>query len=222
MLITTDDLQSTLNFDLTTPAGQTTATTLIKAATAWLSKAIGYPIEETSVTQYFDGSQQQLWLNTGAPVSNLALSTFNPYTSAYDSVDAGSIRPSVDNEVYCTLAFPCFYRGVKATYTTGWTADSLPDDLRQALIEMVGLKLQQVANFSSSTTSVDDSGNESTTTPVGALKRVQSDSYSVEYSSAQSDAYWKAKVAQLSRSIGDALPDGIMEVVRSYRRSFAI
>lgn len=218
MLITTDDLQSTLNLDLTDPNGQDTATTLIVSATAWLAKAIGYPIEEATVTVYFDGDHQLLFLPTNAPVSNLVLDSYNPLTKVYDPVDPVYIRQMGDGEVSSSLRFYCGYRSVKATYTTGWTAETLPADLKQALIELVGLKLQQIGNFSG----LDPSSASNATPTLGALKRVHSDTYLEDYSTAQSDELWKARAAQMARTIGDSLPNGVMEVIRSYRRSFAI
>lgn len=214
MLTTTDDLRSTLFIDLTDPNGQDTATTLIEAATAWLSKAIGYPIEETDVTEYFDGAHQLLFLPTNAPVSNLVLDSYNPLTKVYDPVNPVYIRQMGDSEVSSSLRFYCGYRSVKATYTTGWTAETLPADLKQALIELVGLKLQQIGNFSG----LDPTSASNETPVLGALKRVHSDTYLEDYSTAQSDELWKARAAQMDRSIGDSLPDAVMEVVRSYRR----
>lgn len=217
-LLTSDDIQSTLNIDLTDPNGQDTATTLIVSATAWLARAIGYPIEEATVTEYFDGAHQLFFLPTNAPVSNLVLDSYNPLTKVYDPVDPTYIRQMGDSEVYSSLRFYCGYRAVKATYTTGWTAGTLPADLKQALIELVGLKLQQIGNFSG----LDPTSASNETPILGALKRTHSDTYMEDYSTAQYDEFWKAKAAQMARSIGDSPPDGVMEVVRSYRRSFAI
>lgn len=93
-------------------------------------------------------------------------------------------------------------------------------DLKQALVDLVGVKLLEVANFSSTTADTD--GVETTTTPLGTLKRVQTDSYSEEYSTTQADAYWKAKAVQLSRTIGDGIPTGIMETISHYQRLIAL
>jgi hypothetical protein len=221
-LLSIDDLQAALNIDLTDPNGQAIATDLIAAAVAWVERTVGYHLEAESRTSYFDDGRCQLFLPTAAPVSDLTLASFNSITQAYDAVDPMTVRYSPDGEVHTTTWLPSGWQAVKASYTSGWTAETLPKDLRQALIDMVGIKLLEVANYSASTSSVDEEDVETTTTPTGALKRVQSDSYSEEYSTAQYDAIWKAKSTQLTHAIGDNLPQGIINTIHRYRRPFAI
>lgn len=222
MLITLDDLQSALNVDLTDPNGQTVATNLITAAQAEAEAILGFPLEARLVTTYFNGEDRHLWLPTAAPVSDVQIATYNASTNAYDTVDGQYVRSLGDARVTINTSLPEGPEMVRATYTTGWTADTLPADLKHALIELVGIKLLETANFSSTQTTTDVNGTVTTTTPEGAVKRVQSDSYSVEYSTAQADAYWKGQAAQLARSIGDTTPAGVMEVFRRYQPVVAI
>jgi len=221
-LITPEDVQTKLNVDLTSPEGQAVATSLIDAAVAWVEGQVGYPLESASLTTYFSDGYCHFWLPTSAPVSDLILSTYNPYTSGYDTVDARYVRFSPTGEIDCLASLPSGFQAVKASYTAGWTAITLPADFKDALVDLVGIRLLEVANFASATTITDADGNEVSSTPVGALKKVQSDSYTEEYSTAQTDAYWKGKAAQLSRSIGDSVPSGIMETLSRFKRPFAL
>lgn len=166
-LLTPEDIQAALNIDLSTPNGQTLATSLIAAAVAYVEQAVGYPLEEAETVTYFDGDDYRLWLPTSAPVNNLVLSTHNSITGAYDPIDAFYIRHSGTSEVYTSLSLPRGFQSVRATYTTGWTAATLPAGLKQALIDLVGLKLQEVANFSSN---LDDPAGDGPGAVTGAME----------------------------------------------------
>jgi hypothetical protein len=212
------DIQSALNIDLTAPNGQTLATSLIAAAVAYVENALGFPLESITQTKYFNGEFNHFWLPTGAPVTNLVMATHNSTTQSYDPIDAQYIRTS-GNEVFISLSLPHGFQTVRATYTNGWSAATLPADLKQALIDLVGLKLQEVTNYSSNP---DDPTGAGTSPDTGALKKVTSGSYTEEYASSGAEAAWKAKTAQLSRTIGDAPPAGVQEVVRRYRPPIAL
>ncbi len=108
---------------------------------------------------------------------------------------------------------------MRATYTTGWTSETLPADLKQALINLVGLKLQEVTNFSSNP---DDPTGDGSGASTGALKRVSAGGYTEEYTTSGNESAWKAKTAQLSRSICDSIPSGIADTIARYRRPFAL
>jgi hypothetical protein len=218
-LLEPSDIQDALNIDLTDPNGQALAESLIASATAFVSTLLGYPLEQAEVVESFNGEYSHLWLATGAPVSNLVMASYNSQTKVYDTVESQYIRTS-GNEVYIDACLPHGFQTVRATYTTGWTSETLPQDLRQALIDLVGLKLQEVTNFSSDPASTDSSGEDDVVT--GQLKKIQSLNYTEEYATTGSDAMWKAKTAQLSRTIGDSLPMGIQAVIDQYRKPFAL
>lgn len=217
-LLTYNDIQEALNIDLTSPNGQSLATSLIAAAVSYAEQVVGFPLEAATVTEYFDGESNRLWLNTSAPVSNLTLAQYNSITRSYDDIDSLYLRHS-GNEVYSSYTLPSGFQSVRATYTTGWTTATVPGDLKRALIDLVGLKLQEVTNFSSNP---DDPTGAGTSPDVGALKRVSSGAYSEEYSSTGSEVMWKAKAAQLSRTIGDGVPAGMQEMLARYRQPFAL
>lgn len=221
-LLTYDDIQVSLNIDLTDSNSQAAATTLIAAAVAHISNQVGYPIEQASQTVYFDGEFNRLWLPTKAPVSSLAVATYNTLTNTYDDISAEYVRHQGTADVLVATSLPCGFQSVRASYTTGWTDETLPEDLRQALIEIVGLKLQEFTNYSSDPTGAASSSGDSSSVPTGGLKKYTSGSYSEEYSDAESQARWKAKLSQLSRSIGDNLPDGIAAVIDLYRLGYAL
>ena len=219
-LFTYEDVQAQRNIDLTDPNGQELTTNLIEAATAWVSRYVGYGIEQAERIHYFSDGCEHVWLPTNAPVSALALATKT--VSGYTSVPADRFDWTEQGEVQSFNSLPSGLKAVRATYTAGWTSETLPADLRDALIDMVVLKLQGVNNFSTtaSSSSEGEGGGESggaSTTVAGALKKFTAGSYSEEYSTAESDAYWRAKSAQLSRTIGDGIPASIKEVVASYR-----
>lgn len=217
-LLTYLDIQAALNIDLTDPNGQALATSLIGSAVAYVETLLGFPLEETTQTKYFNGEFNHLWLPTAAPVSGLVIATYNSSTQLYDTVNSLYLRTS-GKEVFISTSLPYGFQTVRATYTTGWTAATLPADLKQALIDLVGLKLQEVTNYSSNT---DDPTGAGTSPDTGALKKVTSGAYTEEYASSGAEAAWKAKTAQLSRTIGDALPAGVQEVVRRYQTPIAI
>jgi hypothetical protein len=50
--------------------------------------------------------------------------------------------------------------GVRLTYTTGWTSEAPPDDLKQAIINILGLKLLEVVNYPSSVRITTEEGQE--------------------------------------------------------------
>jgi hypothetical protein len=221
-LLTFNDIQSERNIDLTDPNGQVVATSLIAAAIAWVERTIGYMLEAAATTAYFSEGHRDLWLPTSAPVSAVSLFTRNA-DGTYATVDAGAYDWSDDGQVHSFYLLPSGFKAVKATYTAGWTAETLPSDLRDALIDWVALKLQAVSNFSSSTTtSGDNDDDDSGTTPTGQLKRVTAGDYTEEYTTSESDAIAKAKATQLSRTIGDDVPPSIQEVVARYQRPVAL
>jgi hypothetical protein len=161
-----------------------------------------------------------MFLPTAAPVTNVSVTTYNSVTTNYDAVDASLVRWSEDGVVDAGCGLPSGFQSVRVAFTTGWTADTLPKDLRSALMDLTLLKLQQINNLSLiDPTSPSDAGTD---VVAGPLKRVQSDTYSEEYDTAQSTAIWKAKTAQLSQSMGDDVPPQIFNTVLSYRRAWAI
>lgn len=221
-LLTPEDIQAALNIDLTDPNGQALATSLIVSAVAFVETALGYPIEQRQQVTYFDGEYPHVWLPTGAPVSDVVIASYNLSTQNHDDIQSQYFRNTGTNEVYVSIGLPHGFQSVRATYTTGWTPETLPADLKQVLIDLVGLKLQEVTNYSSSSPGSTSEVTDASSTPTGGLKKFSAGSYSEEYSTAESDAYWKNKSAQLSMSIGDSAPTGIMNIIERYKRPFAI
>lgn len=216
-LLTPEDIQASLNIDLTTPNGQTLATKLIASAVAYVEQELGYPLEARTQTTYFDGEYPRMWLPTVAPVSDLTMAAYNHATGSYDAISSQFVRQS-GNEVVLSVVARRGFQSLRATYTTGWTTATLPADLRQALIDLVGLKIQEVTNYSSD----PDNPNGDGSAPATSLKRVTSGAYTEEYGSTGSEVMWKAKLSQLSRSIGEAVPMSIQKVVERYRVPFAL
>jgi hypothetical protein len=216
-LLTPDDIQQALNIDLTNPQGRDLAASLIKAAVAYVEAQLGFPVEARQVTSYFSGEYPLVWLPTAAPVQDVTLATASG--STYETVDSALVRHYGTNEVFTTASLPHGHRALRVTYTTGWTAQTLPADIRQALIELVGLKLQEVTNYSSDPADPEGEGASST----GTLKKVTAGGYTEEYApDSQRDALWKARAAQLSRTIGASVPPSIEEVLDHYRVPFAV
>lgn len=95
MLVTLDNLQAGLNIDLTDPNGQTLSTSLVTAATGYLEKALGFPLEERQEVAYFDGPDQCLRPPLGALVSALILATWSDRKSVSgDAASRWSIGPA--------------------------------------------------------------------------------------------------------------------------------
>jgi len=226
-LFTPEIIQTERNIDLTDPNGKAVAEALINATTAYVSRYVGYPIEQAEQTSYFSDGYSHVWLPTGAPVSSLSLSRKSG--GGYTDIPSNTYDWSESGEIESTFSWPSGLKAVKAVYTAGWTENTLPGDLRDAMIDMVTLKLQQIANFSASTTDTttgegeeEEGGSSEVTTPPGQLKKYSVDGYTEEYSTAQTDAFWKARSAQLAKSIGDNIPSSIKEVMARYRKPFAI
>lgn len=216
-LLTYQDIEKERNIDLSSPNGQMVATALIAAGIAEIEQRVGYALESAEQTKYFSDGESDFYLPTNAPVSDLALAVKS--NGAY--ANKASDRFDWDNSrVQSFDALPEGLKAVRATYTAGWTIDTFKKEaLREALVDMVALKLQAVASFSSADqqAQAEGEGGDSAQAPTGPVKKLSVDGYSVEYSSAESDAYWKAKAAQLSRSIGDDLPPGVERTINSYK-----
>jgi len=226
-LLTLNHIQDERNIDLTTLEGQTVATALIPAVIGWAERRLGYPLEQSERTEYRGDGYTHFSLNTRAPVTNVVLASKSGNT--YSNVSADAYDFSDTGEVETTAWLPSGLKAVKVTYTSGWTADtfkSLAPDLRSALLDLIALKLQAINSFSAQAPGTaegdEEEGEESTSTPTGPIKKLSIDGYSVEYSSAESDAYWKAKAIQMSASVGDDVPAPIKEVVDAYRRPLAL
>lgn len=226
-LLTLTDIQDERNIDLTSPEGETVATALIPVAIAWAERRIGYALEESERTEYFSDGHTYFCLAPKATISGLILASKS--ANAYSNVDAFAYEFTETGEVEVSVSLPRGLKAVKATYTAGWTAETFKTDaadLRSALIDLIALKLQTINIFASSTApsssgSEGEEGGEASSTPTGPIKKLSIDGYAVEYSLAQDDAFWRAKGAQLARSIGDDVPVGITEVVDAYRRPLA-
>lgn len=227
-LLTLDHIQDERNIDLTTPEGQTVATALIPAVIAWAEGRIGYPLEQSTRTEYLGDGASHFWLAPRKGVSNVVLASKSYGAYSNLSADAYEFSDTGEVEVYATL--PTGMKSVRVTYTAGWTQDTFKTgaaDLRSALLDLIALKLQAINSFSSAAPGTstgegdEEEGEESTALPSGPIKKLSIDGYSVEYSSAESDAYWKAQATKLASSVGDDVPAAIKEVVDAYRRPLA-
>lgn len=222
-LLTIQNLEEERNIDLTDPNGQLIAESLIDAAVAWVTRYVGYEIEESEQVQYFSDGYTKLWLYTKAPVS--AVSVERKSYNGHDVLQADAFDWTTNGEIEVYSGLPRGLKAVKVTFTAGWTAETLPEDLRGALLDIVALKLQEIANFSATgdgaSSGGESGGDGASTTTGGQLKRFTAGDYTEEYSTAGTDAYWRAKSAQLSRTIGDNIPAQVREVVAAYRLPLA-
>jgi hypothetical protein len=226
MLLTYQELQSALNIDLTDPNGQALADSLIEATQALISGPayLGFPVEQATTTEYRSEGNSLVWLTTTAPVSNVVASIYNSTSSDYDTVDTAYVTNHGGRETFIRQSLSDGFHALRLTYKTGWTSETLPADLKQTIIDIVAIKLLEVANYSSAAPGTETSGEEGeeTASTTGPIKRVVSLGYTEEYSTADSDAYWKAKTAALTRSIGDNIPEPIRQVILAYRPNFAV
>jgi hypothetical protein len=222
MLFTATDISNERNLNLTSD-GTAITDTLIPAVTDWASRIVGYAVEQAEQTAYFDDGHQTLFLPTGGPVTAVSLATFNDDSSDYDAVEDSAVRFSSAGAVRCSMSLPYGFQAVRATYTAGWTDQTVPGDLRGALMDLVLVKLQQINNLTDITAEAasTDSGDQSATES-GPLKRVVSLGYTEEYDTSRSAAIWKAQAEQLARSVGDDVPPAILAVVLQYQRPFAV
>lgn len=57
------DLQRQANITLSSPAGQTLATTIATAILSWAQSYLGFTFTQGDVTDYFDGGDCRYWLS---------------------------------------------------------------------------------------------------------------------------------------------------------------
>lgn len=219
-LISFEDVQEERNIDLTDPNGQVVATKLIEAATAWISRYVGYPIEQDTHVYYYTDGYRKLWLPTKAPVSSVLIE--RRVGSGYEALSVNSYDWAENGEVEVRVSLPTSLKSTRITYTAGWTSATVPADLRGAIIDIVALNLQGISNFSSTDSGSSEGEGGSSGGGGGGITRVTAGSYTEEYSNARNEAYWKAKTAQLSRTVGDGIPSSVREVVAGYRLPLAL
>jgi len=211
MLFTSTDIATERNVTLTSDA-MVILDTLIPAVTDWAAGVVGYPLETSVRTVYFDGGSCRLFLPTAAPVTALTLSSYA--SGVYSDVDPAFVRFSSTGAVACTTGLPCGFQAVRATFTSGWTDVTVPRDLREALIDLTLLKLQRINNFAAAATAGQNADEVA-----GPLKRITAGQYTEDYDNSASQAWLKA---QLAHSLGDGAPADIMGVLLKYQRAWAI
>lgn len=163
------DYERQTNQTLSSPDGQTLANAIANGIVHWAEQRTGRSFTKGLVTDYFDGGTNTFDLSAN-PIDltlPITVSTFNTSTNGYDAY-TGTLRAFDDGSVKLQDAQIRSYRGVKITYTAGYT--TLPLDLKQALTELLALKFDAAG---------DDGGQ--------TLKRVSTGQYSEEYVTAAAD-----------------------------------
>lgn len=188
-LISTSDIESQINADLTDPNGQALAQTLINAALQWAQSRCGYTFAKGSMTDLFDGGVSLFFLKTAAPVDTSVAATVEVYNPTLEEYEAytGTVRLSSDGQVQLSTCPAEGFKAVKITYTAGWSQAEFPSDLKQALVELVARKFNAA-----------QSGDQQ-------LRRVTSGAYTEEYTTSNETALTD-------------VPADIQEVVDRYRR----
>lgn len=176
MLIATTNIASYL--DTTFTEGEIPrVAALIDSTLVDAGGIVGYPLSHAERIAFFAGSQRRVWL----PVPALALDTeANIIVTIYDDVAATYspwtlqslpvLRSDASLDLYGAGSGP---DAVQVTYTAGWTDETLPKDLKQALIELIAAKWSLATNVS---TAFSDSST--TDAPV---KTVSIGSFRTEY-----------------------------------------
>ncbi len=163
------DYERQTNQTLSDPDGRALANAIANGIVHWAEERTGRTFTKGLVTDYFDGGTDTFDLSA-SPIDlalPITVSIFNTSTNAYDAY-TGTLRSFDDGSVILQDSQIRYYRGVKITYTAGFT--TLPDDLKQALTELLALKFDAAG---------DDGGQ--------TIKRVSTSQYSEEYVTSAAD-----------------------------------
>ncbi|MDP9357421.1 MAG: hypothetical protein M3R02_19450 [Chloroflexota bacterium] len=106
-------------------------------------------MEAAEQVEYVEDGRHRLLLCTAVPVSNVTVASYNGPVNAYEDLDDRLVRSSAQGEVMIAAPLPHRFHGFQAMrviYTAGWTAQTLPRDLRDAPISLFSLVLQEISN----------------------------------------------------------------------------
>jgi hypothetical protein len=126
-------------------SSDTDLTRLASAASGWIERQCKRKLGEAAYTnEQHDGTGGYILLPRQYPVTDVAALSINetPIDKAPDTLSAGYIL--TDNVI--RLRILRFTRGVQnvaITYTAGYPGNAIPDDLKQATIELVALKYRE-------------------------------------------------------------------------------
>lgn len=144
MLITLQDVKNYLQIEESTQDAQLTQ--MIKSVEAQVKKTLGRELESAERTEYYDGDGKGIILVKEFPITAVASLYDDPdrdYGSdtliSSDDYIWGQVDGLAPGAIRLDLGF--FYRSqknVKVTYTGGYTTSTLPEDIKMALIKLVG------------------------------------------------------------------------------------
>jgi len=130
--------------------------TIIDGVSKWIHEYTGRQLKSKEVTEYYNGDGTQKLYVSSWPITSSAFYVDNDHTfGASTEITYDSL---VDNEVYYTAGFPVGVKNIKAVYTAGWAAGSIPADLRNACLIMCQLMDMRQKKGAAGTTSVSLAG----------------------------------------------------------------
>ena len=139
-LLDSTDLQRQKNITLTSD-GVTLANAIANGILKWAERHCHRTFAKGSATEYFSPESnynyfqvRQIPLDTGVAVT---IKEYNPSTNTYDDY-TGTVRAFDTGEIQTSSCLASGFKAVQIAYTGGYTA--LPDDLKQALTELLAQK----------------------------------------------------------------------------------
>lgn len=145
-LITLDEVKPWLNIDLPNHNSDTLLSSLISAASGWVSNWINRDILSASYTVYLDGSGSNRQMLGDYPIT--AVSSLNINGVSIPSAVGFNDNGFRFDDKSIMLKGYRFERGVsniQISYTAGYA--TVPQDLKQVTIELVGYKFKEMTRI---------------------------------------------------------------------------
>lgn len=136
MIINTEDFKTYIS--LNTNDFDDTITMLINGAVKWVECMVNNKIEESDIEDYFDGDDidDEIFLTYNLKLQNLTVE--NEQEDVWREVPDTSYKFYSDEGVVKLDYVRLGERNYRAKYKTGFTNKNIPDDLKLAILKIVG------------------------------------------------------------------------------------
>lgn len=142
-LVTKAQVKADLQISASDTTQDVTLDEYIDEVGARIKAYCGQPIEQASVTETFDGNGvTSVTLGYHPMLTLSALSTRGNIAADWTAVDS-STYTLVNNTIYSTGGFTAGEANYRATFLVGYSASSVPTDLREIAREMVVVRVRE-------------------------------------------------------------------------------
>jgi len=134
------------DFILYSGLSETDATSALKRAEGFMFSIL-WDVEQSEKTEVYNGNWEYTLVLKRYPLVAIDTMTFNSET-------ATEYYPQYETwEIARTIPFPRGYNAISITYTAGWTADTIPTELKYAVYELACKIAQAGESYGSNVTS---------------------------------------------------------------------